>query len=82
MQALKDRIRTEGKNLGHGILKVDGFVNHQVDPNLMNAAGQEFARRFASLGATKILTAEISGIAPALMTGMHMGLEVVYARKN
>jgi len=82
MQALKDRIRSEGKNLGHGILKVDGFINHQVDPTLMNACGAEFARLFANIGATKILTAEISGIAPALMTGMHMGLPVVYARKS
>jgi len=82
MQALKDRITAEGKNLGHGILKVDGFINHQVDPTLMNAAGAEFARIFAHLGATKILTAEISGIAPALMTGLHMGLPVVYARKS
>jgi xanthine phosphoribosyltransferase len=82
MQALKDRILREGKNLGGGILKVDGFINHQVDPNLMNICGQEFARRFQDIGATKILTAEISGIAPALMTGVHMGLPVVYARKH
>lgn len=82
MQALIDRIRREGKNLGNGILKVDGFINHQVDPALMDACGQEFARRFQAVGATKILTAEISGIAPALMTGLHMGLPVVYARKH
>ncbi len=82
MQTLKDRIVREGKNLGNGILKVDGFINHQVDPNLMDAAGQEFARRFKNIGATKILTAEISGIAPALTTGIHMNLPVVYARKH
>jgi xanthine phosphoribosyltransferase len=82
MQALKERILSEGKNLGNGILKVDGFINHQVDPALMDLCGQEFARRFASVGATKILTAEISGIAPAIMTGVHMGLPVVYARKT
>jgi len=82
MQALKDRIIAEGKNLGNGILKVDGFINHQVDPSLMDACGQEFARRFRSVGATKVLTAEISGIAPALTTAFHLGLPVVYARKS
>ena len=82
MQALKDRILREGKNLGDGILKVDGFINHQVDPKLMEACGQELARRFQGVSATKVLTAEISGIAPALTTAMHLGLPVVYARKS
>ncbi len=82
MQALKDRILKEGKNLENGILKVDSFVNHQVDPALMNEAGVEFAKLFKDLDATKILTAEISGIAPAVYTGLHMGLPVVYARKR
>lgn len=82
MQALIDRISREGKNLGNGILKVDGFINHQVDPVLMDACGREFARRFQHIGATKVLTAEISGIAPALTTGLHLGLPVVYARKH
>ncbi len=82
MQALKDRILAEGRNLGNGILKVDGFINHQVDPVLMDACGKEFARRFRDIGATKVLTAEISGIAPALMTAFHLGLPVVYARKT
>jgi xanthine phosphoribosyltransferase len=82
MQQLKERISREGQVLGNGILKVDGFINHQVDPALMDACGWEFARRFANVGATKILTAEISGIAPALTTGLHLGLPVVYARKT
>ncbi len=82
MQKLKDRILQEGKNLGGGILKVDSFVNHQVDPVLMNEAGMEFAKHFKDIGATKILTAEISGIAPAVTTGLHMNLPVVYARKH
>jgi xanthine phosphoribosyltransferase len=82
MPALKDRIVQSGKNLGGGILKVDSFINHQVDPALMDDCGKEFAKRFAGIGATRILTAEISGIAPALMTAIHMGLPVVYARKS
>jgi xanthine phosphoribosyltransferase len=82
MQELKDKILKEGKILGNGILKVDSFINHQVDPMLMDACGREFARRFANVKATKILTAEISGIAPALTTGFHLGLQVVYARKT
>jgi len=79
---LKERIQAEGQNLGDGILKVDGFINHQVDAQLMDACGREFAARFRDIGATKILTAEISGIAPAVSTGRHMGLPVVYARKH
>jgi xanthine phosphoribosyltransferase len=82
MQALKDRILQEGKNLGNGILKVDGFINHQVDPQLMDACGRELARRFKDIGATKVLTAEISGIAPAVTTALHLGVPVVYARKH
>jgi xanthine phosphoribosyltransferase len=82
MQALKQRILAEGRNLGHGILKVDGFINHQVDANLMYECGRELAARLAYLAATKVLTAEISGIAPALTTALHLGVAVVYARKQ
>lgn len=82
MQELQAKILKEGKVLGNGILKVDSFINHQVDPMLMDACGREFARRFAHVGATKVLTAEISGIAPALTTALHLGLQVVYARKT
>lgn len=82
MQALRDRIQRDGRNLGGGILKVDGFINHQVDAGLMEACGREFAARFKDSGATKVLTAEISGIAPALTTGLHLNIPVVYARKN
>ena len=82
MDALKERVLREGKNLGNGILKVDGFINHQVDPLLMDNCGKEFARRFRSIGVTKVLTAEISGIAPALTTGLHLGVPIVYARKQ
>jgi xanthine phosphoribosyltransferase len=61
---------------------VDSFVNHQVDPVLMMACGQEFARLFRPVNPTKVLTAEISGIAPALATGYALGIPVVYARKT
>lgn len=82
MEALKNRILEEGQDLGGGILKVDAFINHQVDPELMEACGQELAVRFQEVGATKVLTAEISGIAPALTTGKYLNLPVVYARKH
>ena len=82
MEALKERIRKEGKNLGNGILKVDSFINHQVDPALMLAAGGALAAHFGALGITKVLTAEISGIAPALTTALALGVPVVYGRKT
>lgn len=82
VDALKRRIITEGRNLGGGILKVDGFLNHQVDPHLMEACGRDLARRFAFTRATKVLTAEISGIAPAFCTALAMGVPLVYARKH
>ncbi len=85
MQTLIDRIRAEGRNLGRGILKVDGFINHQLDPELTMEMGRAFARRFAAAGVTnitKIITAEVSGIAPALTTGLVMRVPVVYARKT
>jgi xanthine phosphoribosyltransferase len=82
MDDLRLRILTDGRNLGNGILKVDGFINHQVDPNLMDACGRELARRFGGVAPTKVLTAEISGIAPALTTAMYLAVPVVYARKT
>jgi xanthine phosphoribosyltransferase len=82
MLELRERILKEGKDLGNGILKVDGFINHQVDPVLMDECGKEFARRFQDVKATKVLTAEISGIAPAVSTALHLGVPVVYARKH
>jgi xanthine phosphoribosyltransferase len=82
MQALKDRIAQSGKYLGRGILKVDSFINHQVEPGLMDQCGQEFARFFADVKPTRVLTAEISGIAPAIMAGKYLDVPVVYARKT
>jgi xanthine phosphoribosyltransferase len=82
MKALEDKIRAEGQYLGNGILKVDSFVNHQVDPALMQACGQSFALQFKAQRPTKIFTVEISGIAPALATGIALNIPVVYARKT
>ena len=83
MQALKDRIRREGENLGRGILKIDSFLNHQIDPELMAAAGEAIAAHFAGSRPTRILTAEVSGIIPAVMAGRALGnVPVVYARKH
>lgn len=81
MQALKARILAEGQNLGNGILKIDSILNHQIDPQLMLGMGQELAQRFDGIRIDRILTAEISGICPALMTGLALGVPVVYARK-
>jgi xanthine phosphoribosyltransferase len=81
MKELEDRILAYGKNMGGGILNVNSFINHQVDCQLMVHVGQELASRFASDEATKILTAEISGIAPALQVGVALEIPVVYARK-
>ena len=82
MQALKDRILAEGQNLGNGILKIDSLLNHQIYPDLMVEMGEELARRFQHTPVDRILTAEISGIAPALMTAVALKVPVVYARKT
>ena len=81
-EPLRKRIEQDGESMSGGILKVDNFINHQVDPILMDACGREFARLFADTKPSKVLTAEISGIAPALMTAKYLGLPVVYARKQ
>jgi xanthine phosphoribosyltransferase len=81
MEKLKELIMTKGQNLGRGILKVDGFINHQIDTTLMFEAGQELAKHFKDSGATKVITAEISGIGPAITTGYALGIPVIYARK-
>lgn len=82
IQLLRDRILGEGKHLGGGILKVDSFMNHQLDSTLMRMVGEEFARCFQNLNPTKILTAETSGIAPALAAGIILQIPVVFARKH
>jgi len=82
MQLLKDRILRDGKHLGRGILKVDAFMNHQIDPVLMKSIGEEFARRFRPVQASRILTAETSGIAPALAVAMALEVPLIFARKH
>jgi len=82
MELLKDRIRTDGRVIGNDVLKVDSFLNHQLDPEIMRAIGHEFATRFADEGVTKILTIEASGIACALMTGLELGVPVLFAKKG
>lgn len=82
MQELKERISKEGRNLGKGILKVDSFLNHQIDPGLMTRVGQELAQRLAYTHPSKVLTAETSGIAPALATAAALEIPVVFARKH
>lgn len=82
MEALREAIHRYGRHLGNGIIKVDAFLNHQIDPALIAACGQELARRFRPLNPTKVLTAEISGIGPALMTAYALGVPLVFARKH
>nr|WP_295971948.1 xanthine phosphoribosyltransferase [uncultured Bacillus sp.] len=82
MEMLKRKIKQEGIVLSDSVLKVDSFLNHQIDPQLMLEIGREFARRFSGEGITKIVTIESSGIAPAVMAGLEMQIPVVFARKR
>jgi len=82
METLKQTILSQGKCFPGGILKVDGFINHQMDPKLMMEMAEEFSSRFATVKANKILTVEASGIAPAIMLGYLLNLPVVFAKKK
>ena len=82
MNLLKEKIISEGKVLSDTVLKVDSFLNHQIDPLLMKEIGEEFANRFTDEVITKILTIESSGIAPSTMLGLIIGAPVVFARKR
>jgi xanthine phosphoribosyltransferase len=82
MRLLEEKIKKDGKVLNENVLKVDSFLNHQIDPDLMNELGKEFAHRFAEEGITKIVTIESSGIAPAVMAGLHLNVPVIFARKR
>ena len=82
MKLLADRIKKDGKIYPGGVLKVDSFLNHQVDAELLSKAGEEFYRLFGNEGVTKILTAEVSGIAIACLTAPWFGVPMVFAKKN
>lgn len=82
MELLKQRILTDGRCLGGGILKVDSFLNHQIDPKLMESIGREFVRRFGDVRVDKVLTVEASGIAPALMVASLLGVDLLFAKKK
>ncbi len=81
MELLKERILKDGKSFDGGILKVDSFINHQMDPILMKAIASEFVKRFSDLNINKIVTIEASGIAPAIMVGLELELPVVFVKK-
>lgn len=82
MDKLKKRILENGKSLPGGILKVDSFLNHQMDPNLMMDVAKTFAEKFKGKPINKIVTIEASGIAPAIMLGYVMQLPVVFVKKK
>lgn len=82
MRELEERIKQDGRVLGRDVLKVDSFLNHQIDPILMQKMGQAFYQYFQKLPITKILTVESSGIAPAVLTGVAFQKPVVFARKH
>ena len=82
MKLLEERIKKDGIAVNEDILKVDSFINHQVDPELMQAAGKEFAAHFAGQGITKVVTIESSGIAPALTTAIELGVPMVILKKQ
>lgn len=82
MELLKQKILDEGTALSDTVLKVDHFLNHQIDPLLMKEIGTAFKERFGDRRITKILTLESSGIAPSVMTGLELGVPVIFARKR
>ncbi|WP_100372558.1 xanthine phosphoribosyltransferase [Bacillus sp. FJAT-45037] len=82
MEKLKQAILKRGKVLSDDVLKVDTFLNHQIDPVLMAEVGKEFARRFKEDGITKVLTIESSGIAPSFMAATDLAVPLIFARKK
>lgn len=82
MQILKDRIRKDGKIKAGNVLKVDSFLNHQMDIKLFGEIGKEFKRRFADVEVTKILTIEASGIGIACIVAQYFDVPVVFAKKT
>lgn len=81
MELLERRIRQDGTVLPGNILKVDSFLNHQLDTALLDALGAELARRYAGAGVTKVLTVEASGIAVACFAARHLGVPALFAKK-
>ena len=81
MELLEERIRRDGVVKSEGVLKVDSFLNHQLDIDLFDAMGEEFERLFADAPITKILTIEASGIGIACVVARHFGVPVVFAKK-
>lgn len=82
MELLKQKILTEGLVKNENILKVDSFINHQVDPILMQKIGEEFASHYRTMGITKVVTIESSGIAPALMTAIALDVPMIILKKQ
>ena len=82
MKLLEERIRRDGKIKGGDVLKVDSFLNHQMDVELFQEIGKEFKRLFGDCGVTKILTIEASGIGIACVTAQFFGCPVIFAKKN
>lgn len=82
MKLLEDRIKKDGEILDGDVLKINSFLNHQVDPQLMMQCGEEFNRLFADQKIDKVLTCEASGIAPGVMTAYVLGVSMVFARKK
>jgi xanthine phosphoribosyltransferase len=82
MKLLKEKILSEGRVDREDILKVDSFLNHQIDVALLDEIGKEFAGRYQNAGITKILTIEASGIALACFTGIHLHVPVIFAKKT
>lgn len=82
MNLLKNKIIEEGAVLSDQVLKVDAFLNHQVDPALMMEIGKAFVERFQGTPITKVLTLESSGIAPSVMTALLLGVPLIFARKR
>ncbi|MEQ6101338.1 xanthine phosphoribosyltransferase [Staphylococcus saccharolyticus] len=81
MESLGLKVKEDGVVIDEKILKVDGFLNHQIDATLMNEVGKTFYEEFKDLGITKILTIEASGIAPAIMTSFHFDVPCLFAKK-
>lgn len=82
MQLLKQKVLDEGIVLSNQVLKVDSFLNHQMDPVLMKEVGREFTRRFADESINRVLTIESSGIAPGIMTALELEVPLIFARKQ